>query len=370
MAVLRWRHYYDIWKTVLLCRDYSGKRTKKDSLREDLKKLAEAEGHKINEKNTASIQVIKQMEGDECFYGLGDKTGFLNKRGYEYEMWNSDLPQPQVDSFKSLYKSIPFTIVLREKAVFGLFFDNPYHSYFDMGKESPDCYFYGVQDGNLDYYMIVGQTMAKVVSGYTYLTGTTPTPQRFTLGHQQSRWGYITEEDIYDIAGKMRENDIPCDVIHLDIDYMDAYKVFTWNKEHYKDPAAFVDKLSEQGFKIVTIIDPGVKKEEGYEIYETGVKKDLFVKTPEGEIYENVVWPGVSVFPDFGAEKVRDWWADNTRFLMEKKVAGIWNDMNEPASFRGPLPEDIVFTDEDEAPFCHYKSLLCRNAEIRHSLDR
>lgn len=335
----------------VICRDYRGSRTPLDrTLSEEGKALAEQEGHKLGEGAASNIEIIKQMEGDEAFYGLGDKTGFMDKRGYEYEMWNTDEPAPQIDSFKALYKSIPFFITLRKDGVFGLFFDNPYRSAFDMGKESDDYYFYGVQQGNLDYYLIAGDSMPEIVTGYTYLTGTAPLPQKWTLGYHQCRWGYRTEEEVRSIAGNMRKYGIPCDVIHLDIDYMEDYKVFTWNsnKDRYTDPEKMIEDLKEDGFKIVTIIDPGVKLEEGYEVYDTGVKNGYFATTPEGEIYVNAVWPGDAVYPDFGRKEVRDWWGDNQQFLLDKGVRGVWNDMNEPASFRGELPLDVVFTDEDE----------------------
>lgn len=334
----------------VLCRDYRETRQCKTGLSDEMKALKEAEGHNVETDSLAAVEVVKKMEGGEAFYGLGDKTGFLNKRGYEYVMWNTDDPAPQVDSFKSLYKSIPFFITLRRDAVFGLFFDNTYRSSFDMGKESDDYYRYSVLNGNLDYYLIAGENMPEVLGGYTYLTGTAPAPQKWTLGYHQCRWSYMSGEEIRGIAGKMRELGIPCDVIHLDIDYMDHYKVFTWtpDKTRYPDPEKLVADLARDGIKIVTIIDPGVKLEKGYELYDTGVEKGYFATTPEGEIYVNAVWPGDAVYPDFGRKEVRDWWGENQQFLIDRGVRGVWNDMNEPASFRGELPQDVVFTDEDE----------------------
>lgn len=332
----------------VLCRDYRGSRKPMERISDVMKELLAAEGHSVSGEEEDKITVLKQMEGDEAFYGLGDKTGFLNKRGYDYVMWNTDNPDPQVDSFKSLYKSIPFFITLHADTVFGLFFDNPYRSSFDMGKESEEYYAYGVKDGNLDYYLIAGENMREVLGGYTYLTGTTPLPQRWTLGHQQSRWGYMSEAEIRSLAAKMRECRVPCDVIHLDIDYMDGYRVFTWNPDRYTSAERMMEELSAEGFKIVTIIDPGVKKDEGYSVYDEGVEKGYFATTPEGEIYVNAVWPGDAVYPDFGKKEVRDWWASKQQFLLDKGVRGVWNDMNEPASFRGELPQDVVFTDEEE----------------------
>ena len=137
-------------------------------------------------------------------------------------------------------------------------------------------------------------------------------------------------------------------VIPICIDYMDGYRVFTWNEKDYGDPAGTIQELADEGFKAVCIIDPGVKLDPGYEKYDEGIAGDYFVKTPEGEVYVNAVWPGDSVYPDFGQPKVRKWWAENQKFLTDIGVAGVWNDMNEPASFHGELPSDVVFTDEDQ----------------------
>ena len=118
----------------VLCRDYRGSRKICAGLSDELKALKEAEGHNVEEQRTEAVEVVKQLEGDEAFYGLGDKTGFMDKRGYEYVMWNTDDPAPQMDNFKSLYKSIPFFITLHKNAVFGLFYDNTYRSCFDMAR--------------------------------------------------------------------------------------------------------------------------------------------------------------------------------------------------------------------------------------------
>lgn len=331
-----------------VCMDYRGERRPLQKVSDEFIKLAEKEGHDItDDKEVYAFEVVKKMCGSEHFYGLGDKTGFLNKRHYEYEMWNTDDPKPHVDCFKALYKTIPFFITLMESHVYGIFLDNTYKSYFNMGQESEDYYWFGSSDGNLDYYYIAGKSMADVLKGYTYLTGTCPLPQKWTLGYHQSRWGYVTREDMEEVAEALRKNDIPCDSIHFDIDYMQDYKVFTWNRERYhNDPDGFLRKLSAEGFKPVVINDPGVKKENGYEVYDEGVRENFFVKTPEGEVYINAVWPGEAAFPDFGNPAVRDWWGEKQQFLLNKGIRGIWNDMNEPASFNGPLPDDVVFTDE------------------------
>ena len=335
-----------------VCEDYRGTRVPLERVSEAYKKLLEAEGHEADGMAAGGeheICVVKRMCGSEHFYGLGDKTGYMDKRHYDYVMWNSDNPDPHVDTFKALYKSIPFFMTLTDAAAYGLFFDNTYKSYFNMGQESEDYFWFGADRGNLDYYYIAGESLKDVLRGYTYLTGTCPLPQKWTLGYHQSRWGYVTQEDVQEIADRMREADVTCDSVNLDIDYMQDYKVFTWNQERYhNDPEGFLEKMAQNGFKTVCIIDPGVKLEEGYYVYDEGIEHHYFATASDGETYVDAVWPGDAVYPDFGNPKVRSWWGGKQLFLVDKGVRGVWKDMNEPASFNGPLPDDVVFTDEEE----------------------
>lgn len=349
-------HIYDDFKLdfydsegTLLCADYRGSRVPRFTITESMLALMKQEGHEVNltDRTNYPVQCVKALDKKDCIYGLGDKTGSLNKRYYEYENWNSDIPFPHEDCFKSLYKSIPFFITLKEKGVYGIFYDNTFKSYFNFSKESDDYYCFGSDSGNLDYYFIGGSSMPDIVGGYTYLTGRMPLPQKWTLGYHQSRWGYDSEELFRSIAAKLREYRIPCDAIHFDIDYMERYKVFTWDTTRFTDPHILLDDLKKQGIKAVTIVDPGVKVEKDYPMYEEGIANDYYAKTPDGGTYVNAVWPGDAVFPDFGNPAVRNWWGEHLDFYVNMGVAGIWNDMNEPASFKGPLPDDVVMTDED-----------------------
>lgn len=335
----------------VICRDYRGQRA--PFVRRGKTALIKEEGHAVVENISGNrVEVIKEIIGDEYFYGLGENTGPLNKRGYQYQMWNTDDPSPHVESFEKLYKSIPFLLTLRKNMAYGLFFDNSYHSYFNLGKENERYLYYGAKDGNLNYYFIYGPTVKQVLAGYTYLTGTTPLPQLWTLGYQQSRHSYDSWQRVMEVAATFRAKQIPCDVLHLDIEYMDDYKVFTWHQERFANFAAGVAKLKAMGFKIVTIIDPGVKKEKGYAVYDEGLINGYYLKDKDGIPYVNRVWPGDAVYPDFSADRVRRWWGEKHRILTEQGVDGIWNDMNEPASFDGPIPDDVTF-ENDGYPSTH-----------------
>ncbi len=332
-----------------LMEDYRGERTIKEKVSWMSLEMLEAEGHDISNylEKACRYQIVKKLEDGDDFYGLGDKSGFLNKKHYEYENWNSDLPQAHNEDFKALYKTVPFLMCLKKDAAYGVFFDNTFRSNINLGKENPEYFYYTTEEGNLDYYFMAGDSLVDVIGSYTYLTGTTPLPQMWALGYQQSRWGYECAEDINYVVDNYRKEQIPLDVIHLDIDYMDNFKVFTWNEKAYKKQGDLFKELKEKGVKPVTIIDPGTKVEKGYWVDDEGVEKNYFAKDKDGSDYVNAVWPGDSHFPDFGRKEVREWWANNHKVLTDMGVAGIWNDMNEPASFHGELPMDVVFHDEE-----------------------
>lgn len=336
----------------ILCQDYTGPKAIPEAMTLEERDQMIQEGHALPDENVSlSYQVYKQLKPNDFVYGLGDKTGVLNKRGYDYAMWNSDLPDPHVEnsSFKALYKSIPFFLIHNPEYSYGIFVDNAHKSFFDMGFEKADYYSFSAVAGELDYYFFSGSP-AEIITEYTKLTGRAPLPQLWTLGYHQSRWSYASDREVLDLAQSFMDHDIPCDAIHLDIDYMDNFKVFTSDPERFSDLTGLADTLESQGIKLVTIIDPGVKVEDGYTVYEQGVQNGYFATTPEGDIYENVVWPGDSVFPDFTSSAVRDWWSHHIAFQKKHHIRGIWNDMNEPASFRGPLPDDIVFAGDPDTP--------------------
>ncbi len=360
---------------------YRGERVSRRTIGKFDMELLAAEGHDItgllNIKRP--VEDVRVVDSDEPIYGLGDKSGFLNKRSYEYENWNTDDPSAHTEQFRSLYKSIPFVICKKPEYTYGLFYDNTFHSYFDLAKENASYMAYSADDGNLDLYFIGGGSMPAVVGNYTLLTGRAPLPQLWTLGYHQCRWGYSNAKDISEVAEKFRELDIPCESVQYDIDYMDGYRVFTWNEKDYGPAGELFSKLRLKGFKPVVIIDPGTKREKGYFMYEEGTKNGYFFRnTDDTEDYVNAVWPGDANYPDFGRKAVRDWWGEHVNSLTDMGVMGIWNDMNEPASFKGPLPEDVIGYDEDRKTthrelhnvYGHYMSKATYDAMKEHTGKR
>ncbi|MEJ5352046.1 MAG: glycoside hydrolase family 31 protein [Melioribacteraceae bacterium] len=290
------------------------------------------------------VRCFKKLFNDEKFYGLGEKSDGLLRNGKQYTLWNTDFPAYSSRS-DELYQSIPFFIGIRNYKAYGIFFDNSYKSYFNFGASNNRFYWFGAEGGEMDYYFIYGPEVKRVISDYTKLTGKINLPPLWALGFQQSRYSYYPESLVRTIASTFREREIPCDVIYLDIHYMDGYRVFTWNKERFPNPEQLLNDLKNIGFKVVTIIDPGVKADTNYFMAREGIKNDLFAKYPDGKLYEGEVWPSWSYFPDFTKEATRNWWAQKVGNFINQGVEGIWNDMNEPAVWGQHFPDIVMFDD-------------------------
>lgn len=282
----------------------------------------------------------KALAEGERFFGLGEKTGDLDKRGREWTMWNSDIPGYTNDT-DPLYQSIPFFLGVRGAATYGLYFNNPHRSTFNLGAGNHRYYSFAAERGPLDYFVFAG-TVPEIVESYTALTGRMPLPPRWALGYQQSRWSYYPASEVLRIARTFREKHIPADVLYLDIHYMDGYRVFTWDEDRFPDPEGLLRELEGLGFKTIVIVDPGVKEDPDYAVAQEGRAGDHFVRYPDGEVYVGSVWPGRSYFPDFSRAATRAWWADRLAALRAQGVDGIWNDMNEPAVWGKAFPTEVV----------------------------
>ncbi|MHB9027156.1 MAG: glycoside hydrolase family 31 protein, partial [Candidatus Latescibacterota bacterium] len=241
-----------------------------------------------------------------------------------------DLDTGLRDDMDPYYISIPFLYhVAEDGSAAGSFIDNGYRLHYDLSR--PDAWTVVGDGGQLTEYIFAGPSVKTILRRYTELTGRMVAPPIWALGHHQCRWHDYREEDVRRLAKTFREKRIPCDVLWLDIDYMDNFRIFTWDRRKFPDPAALIADLGRAGFRMVTIIDPGVKHEPGYHVYDEGVRRRLFCRAPGGAVFVGKVWPGHTVFPDYLKEETRAWWADLIAGHAASGLGGIWIDMNEPA---------------------------------------
>ena len=292
--------------------------------------------------NGNQVTNYKKLVDDEKFIGLGEKTGPLNRRGSAYENWNNDDYAYEIDD-DPIYASVPFYMGIHQERVYGIFLNNSHRTIFNFGASNDRFSSFGADDGELDYYFFGAASIAAIIEDYTWLTGRIQLPPIWSLGFQQCRWSYYPDKEVLTLARTFREKKIPADVIYLDIHYMDNYKLFTWDDVRFPDPKSTVDELKNMGFHVAVIVDPGIKTEAGYQTFEEGIAKDVFVKYPDGTNYAGNVWPGRCHFPDFTSTKTRKWWGDQFNGLVNVGVEGFWNDMNEPASWGNRTPDLVEF---------------------------
>jgi len=283
------------------------------------------------------------LDVDETIHGLGEKAGPLNLREAQknggrttYEMRNQDIGGFYSSGDDPLYMSIPLYLSKKPAGSHIIFYENPFLGTISFDPphqiDTPQAsvHFSG---GQLRYYLAAGPT-PHALSLYTELTGRPPMPPQWALGYHQCRWGYRSSQDVQDVVQGFKEHDMPLSAFHLDIDYMEGYRVFTINKERFPDLRDRTASLREQDIHLVSILDPCVKKDKGYFMYQEGKDKQAFCTLPTGRPATGQVWPGTSVFPDFSHPQVRSWWGEKYAILLKEGVRGFWHDMNEPAAFK------------------------------------
>lgn len=290
--------------------------------------------------SASGVAAWKQITADEHFYGFGERTGFLDKRAEQKTNWTTDALDFGALT-DEMYQAIPFFMGLRPELSYGIFLNSTFWSQFDLGAREPGIWQMHTRAPELDYYIIYGPQPVQILATYTELTGRMPMPPKWALGYHQCRWSYESEAIIRELAAEFRQRQIPCDVIHFDIDYMQGYRVFTWSQKRFPNPKALISELKDKGFHTVTIVDPGVKyePESDYTIFDQGLEQDYFVRKSDGTLFHGYVWPEKAVFPDFLRPEVRHWWSQQHSSLTDAGVAGIWNDMNEPALDDRPFGE-------------------------------
>jgi alpha-glucosidase len=288
------------------------------------------------------VTAYRHMQKNERFIGLGEKTGNLDRQGSGYTNWNTDAFGYKADQ-DPIYSSIPFYIGIHDSLNYGIFLDNTFQSDFNFGASNDRFSSFGARDGEMNYYFIYNTKIADIIKSYTYLTGRMKLPPLWSLGYQQNRYSYYPDTEVLRIAETLREKKIPADGITLDIHYMDRYQLFTWDKERFPNPIQMTTKLKEMGFRTTVIVDPGIKIEPGAVAYEKGLKDGVFIKYSDGKNYSGQVWPGWCNFTDFTSEKGRNFWRGEMKFFADNGVSGIWNDMNEIATWGQKIPNNVLF---------------------------
>jgi alpha-glucosidase len=306
-----------------------------------------------------AFEVRRRCAAGDAIYGLGEKAGPFNRRGRRFTLWNTDVLSPHATAefegertskdFDPYYVSVPlFYHHAVDGQVSASFVDNGYRAVYDFGEDIG----FRFEGGQYTEYVFAGPRMPDILAAYTALTGRAAPPPLWALGYHQCRWFDYTQEAVEAIGARHRELGLPCDALWLDIDYMDGYRVFTWDRAKFPDPPGMLERLRAAGLRVITIIDPGVKYEPGYAVFDAGVERDVLCRTEGGDVYIGEVWPGDTAFPDFVTEDARAWWGELNAAHVASGLAGIWNDMNEPAT--GSIPPERMRFDRGRAAHARY----------------
>jgi alpha-glucosidase len=291
-----------------------------------------------------------RQQPDMQFYGLGEKHTSFERSGRSYWFWNSDawadhsFERVRDGDYDPDYISIPYLVIKQRNAYIGLLLDSVYPSWIALGAHAAAAGAFGAlretaaeivlggTGGAPSLTILQAPSLAALTRRFQRLTGTAPLPPLWSLGYHQSRWGYRSAADLVELADRFEQHRFPADGLWLDIDYMDGYRVFTIDPHALPRPAATIAALRQRGFRVVPILDPGVKQEAGYRIFDDGRARDVFCRNTAGGLFTGLVWPGRTVFPDFVRSGVRRWWAGHARRFFALGFEGAWLDMNDPST--------------------------------------
>ena len=285
--------------------------------------LADATDAYADEAGTVSC--TKVFDGDEHIFGLGEKTGLMDRRGGLYTMWNSDKPCYCLNE-DPLYKSIPFFVSSKR---YGIFFDNSYKSHFDF--RDSENYSFSADGGQMIYYYMAGKDYKDILGQYIKLTGNPVMPPKWALGFSQCRGTYTSQDEALEVAAKFRELQIPCDIIYQDIGWTQKLQNFVWNNR-YSDPKGMLKTLKDNGFHMIISQDP-IISQSNTEQWAEAEALDIFAKDSRTGKFYDMPWPwgGRCGIVDFSNPAAASWWGDYQQKPLDDGVAGFWTDMGEPA---------------------------------------
>jgi len=319
------------------------------------------------------------LDGTEKFYGMGEKFLGLELSGACTSFWNTDMMADFAgDVFQNgrpdpAYVSIPYLIIQTKKGWVGILVNNPGQVMINTGAQmkvegllaagdSSEMLVIGAHQGQPDLFFLFADSLAELTREYQQLVGTTPLPPVWSLGYHQCRWGYTSAKELEGYKRRFKKEKFPVDGLWLDIDYMNGYRVFTFHEEHFPNVEEDLSSLQSDGQKVIPIIDPGVKIDPEWDVFQQGLEKDVYCKTPQGTTFVGQVWPGDTAFVDYSQKKGKDWWRDKITELAERGIEGCWNDMNDPAlGFVGN--ESMRWADGKKDHWTHHNQFALEMAE-------
>ncbi len=285
------------------------------------------ESRNVEINKTGKVTEIKiSLKLDDHIYGLGEKPGKIERKRsihsiYSMDAWNYNR------KLKEIYSSFPsFTIV--SAGILEVFVNCGSEITFDFGVSDYNHIIIRIAAEDFEFFMRSAESFDEIMEWHSSLTGKPLKFPDWALGHQASRWSYYPESMVEKIRDSYLK-EFPLSAIYLDIDYMNGYRIFTWNRERFPDPGKLVKESLDRGVRIIPIIDPGIKMDQNF----TVLRKFMghLVEDEAGDIFTGYVWPGLCAFPDFLNSETRRIWSEEMTKFSSIGLEGIWLDMNEPS---------------------------------------
>lgn len=273
-------------------------------------------------------------------YGLGEQVHGQYRHDMNWKTWPifARDTTPNGDG-NNLYGTQTFFLCLEGASglSFGVFLMNS--NAMEVALQPAPAITYRTIGGILDFYVFLGNTPEQVVQEYLELIGRPVLPPYWALGFQLSRYDYGTLNNLKEVVERNRAAQLPYDVQHADIDYMDARKDFTYNPVEFKGFPDFAKDLHNNGQKLIIIVDPAISinssSSNPYGPYDRGLDMKIWINASDGVTpLIGEVWPGKTVFPDYTNPQCAVWWANEFKlFHNQVEFDGIWIDMNELSNF-------------------------------------
>ncbi|WP_240804264.1 glycoside hydrolase family 31 protein [Streptomyces sp. A0592] len=286
--------------------------------------------------------VRSEVPADARFFGLGGRAAGPRLRDGAYRLWNTDPKGGFGPGVDPLYLTMPVQMVVADAGTHLVFHDNCWDGRVLLregeegvgsGQDRPGVSELRMEGGPLRCWVLVG-TPARVLQGWSGLTGGAAVPPEWALGYQHARWGFGSAAEVRRVVAGYASRGLALSAVHLDIDHYDGHRVFTVDEEKFPDLPGLAGELREQGVRLVSIVDPAVKA--GDALHAAGLtvgSGGAFVRDAGGREVRGEVWPGECAYPDFTDPAVREWWGGLYEERLAQGFSGFWHDMNEPVSF-------------------------------------
>ncbi|WP_406738895.1 glycosyl hydrolase [Streptomyces sp. NBC_00853] len=283
-----------------------------------------------------------EVPADARFFGLGGRAAGPRLRDGAYRLWNTDPKGGFGPGADPLYLTMPVQLVVADAGTHLVFHDNSWDGRVVLregeegagsGADRPGASELRMEGGPLRCWVLVG-TPARVLQGWSGLTGAAAVPPEWALGYQHARWGFGSAEEVRRVVAGYASRGLALSAVHLDIDHYDGHRVFTVDEGQFPDLPGLARELGELGVRLVSIVDPAVKAGDG--VHASGLtvgSGGAFVRDARGGEVRGEVWPGECAYPDFTDPAVREWWGGLYEERLAQGFAGFWHDMNEPVSF-------------------------------------